>query len=98
MAKGDRAFFYHSGKVKAVVGVVEVIKAAYLDPTAEAGAPWVCVDVKAVEPFKEEVSLKEIKAEPKLAEMMLVKNSRFSVQPVRENEWKLICKMGGVKA
>jgi predicted RNA-binding protein with PUA-like domain len=98
MAKGDRAFFYHSGKVKAVVGVVEVIRESYADPSADEGAPWVCVDFKAIEPFKAEVSLKEIKAEPKLAEMMLVKNSRFSVQPVRENEWKLICKMGGVKA
>lgn len=98
MAKGDRAFFYHSGKVKAVVGVVEVIKAAYADPTAEQGAPWVCVDFKAVAPFNEEVTLKDIKAEPKLAEMMLVKNSRFSVQPVRDDEWKLICRKGGVKA
>ena len=97
MRPGDRVFFYHSGKVKAVVGVAEVIKAAYADPSADEGAPWVCVDVKAIEPLKTEVSLKTIKAEEKLAEMMLVKNSRFSVQPVRADEWKLICKMGGVK-
>jgi predicted RNA-binding protein with PUA-like domain len=97
MKKGDRAFFYHSGEEKAVVGIVEVIKQAYHDPTAEAGTPWVCVDVKAIEPLKTPVTLKEIKATAKLAEMILVKNSRFSVQPVKEAEWKLICKMGGLK-
>jgi predicted RNA-binding protein with PUA-like domain len=96
MKKGDRAFFYHSGDVKAVVGVVEVIKEAYADPTAAPGEPWVCVDVKATEPFKIPVTLKDIKANAKLAEMMLVKNSRFSVQPVRDAEWKLVCKLGGL--
>jgi predicted RNA-binding protein with PUA-like domain len=97
MKKGDRAFFYHSGDEKAVVGVVEVIKEAYADPTAEAGEPWVCVDVKAVAPMKTPVTLKDIKANAKLEEMILVKNSRFSVQPVGEAEWKLICKLGGLK-
>ncbi len=97
MKTSDRAFFYHSGKEKAVVGIVAVIKAAYPDPTAEAGAPWVCVDVKAVTAMKTPVTLKDIKATPALADMILVKNSRFSVQPVDASAWTLICAMGGVK-
>lgn len=96
MKKGDRAFFYHSGGEKAVVGIVEVIREAYPDPTDKTGA-FVCVDLKAHDPLKQPVSLADIKAESKLADMVLVKNSRLSVQPVTAPEWTLVCKMGGIK-
>jgi predicted RNA-binding protein with PUA-like domain len=97
MKKGDRAFFYHSGEDKAVVGIVEIIRERYPDPTAKKGEPWVVVDVKAAAPAANPVTLQAIKAEPKLRDMVLVKNSRLSVQPVTADEWKLVCKMGGVK-
>ena len=97
MKKGDRAFFYHSGEEKAVVGVVEIVREHYPDPTAKKDEPWMVVDVKAIEPVKQPVTLSAIKAEPKLKSMVLVKNSRLSVQPVTAEEWKLVCKMGGVK-
>ena len=97
MKKGDKAFFYHSGEGKEIVGVSEVVKEAYPDPTAKEDG-WFCVDFKSVTPFKTAVTLKEIKADKKLAEMVLVKNSRLSVQPVSDSEWAMICKMGGVKA
>jgi predicted RNA-binding protein with PUA-like domain len=97
MKKRDRAFFYHSGEDKAVVGVVEVVREHYPDPTAKKGEPWVVVDVKAVAPAAKPVTLQAIKAEPKLKDMVLVRNSRLSVQPVTAHEWKLVCKMGGVK-
>jgi predicted RNA-binding protein with PUA-like domain len=96
MKKGDRAFFYHSNVGKEIVGIVEVIKEAYPDPTAK-GEPWLVVDVKAVEALPEPVTLAAIKAEKKLKDMALVKYSRLSVQPVTEAEWKLVCKMGGKK-
>jgi predicted RNA-binding protein with PUA-like domain len=96
MKKGDRAFFYHSGEGKDVVGIVEVVREAHPDPTAK-GEPWVVVDVKAVEPVPTPVTLAAIKQEPKLKEMALVKYSRLSVQPVTADEWKQVCKMGGVK-
>lgn len=96
MKKGDRAFFYHSGDDKEVVGIAEVIKEAYPDATAKDG-DWVCVDIKADKAFKFPVKLGEIKAEKKLADMVLVKNSRLSVQPVTDAQWALVCKMGGVK-
>ena len=73
MKKGDRAFFYHSGDGKEIVGIVEVIREHYPDPTAKAGEPWVVVDVKAVEPLPKPVTLAAIKAEPKLKDMALVK-------------------------
>ena len=97
MKKGDKVFFYHSGDSKAVVGVSEVVKEAYPDATAKEDG-WVCVDLKAVAPLKTPVSLADVKAEQKLANMVLVKNSRLSVQPVSASEWALIAKMGGVKA
>ncbi len=97
MKKGDRAFFYHSGEQKAVVGVVEVTHAHYPDATAKAGEPWVVVDVTAIEPLKKPVTLADVKAELKLKAMMLINNTRLSVQPVTANEWKLVCKLGGVK-
>lgn len=96
MKKGDRAFFYHSGEGKEVVGVSEVVREAYPDVTDKSGA-FVCVDFKAVQPFKTPVTLVAIKAEKKLTDMVLVKNSRLSVQPVNAAEWALVCKMGGVK-
>jgi predicted RNA-binding protein with PUA-like domain len=97
MRRGDRGFFYHSGEGKAVVGIVEVIKEYYPDHTDESGK-FGMVDVKAVAPMPRPVTLEEIKAEPKLAEMALVKFSRLSVQPVTAEEWRLVCRMGGYKA
>jgi predicted RNA-binding protein with PUA-like domain len=96
MKKGDRAFFYHSNIGKEIVGIVEVVRESYPDPTAKAGDPWVVVDLAAREPLKTPVTLTAIKAEPKLKDMALVKYSRLSVQPVTAAEWKLICKMGGL--
>ena len=96
MKKGDRAFFYHSGEGKEIVGVVEVIKESYPDPM-DKGKTFVAVDLKAVEPVPRPVTLAAIKAEPKLKDMALVKYSRLSVQPVTDAEWKLVAKMGGLK-
>jgi predicted RNA-binding protein with PUA-like domain len=95
MKKGDRAFFYHSNIGREVVGILEIIRGAYPDPTAEKGA-WVVVDVKAFQPIPKPVTLDAIKAEPKLKDMALLKQSRLSVQPVTPDEWKLVCKMGGL--
>lgn len=97
MKKGDFAFFYHSNEGKDIVGICEIIKEAYPDPTAEAGEPWVVVDVKAVKPMPRPVTLAQVKAEPKLAKMSLITSARLSVQPVTAAEWKVICGMGGVK-
>ena len=96
MKKGDHAFFYHSNEGKEVVGVVEVIREHYPDPTAKSGEPWVVVDVKAIEPLKKPVTLADVKAEPRLKAMVLVNNSRLSVQPVTEEEWARVCEMGGL--
>jgi predicted RNA-binding protein with PUA-like domain len=97
MKKGDLAFFYHTGDEKAVVGIAEIAKEAYPDPTADKGEPWVVVDIKAVEPFAKPVMLAAVKAEKSLKDMALVKYARLSVQPVTAAEWKAVCKMGGVK-
>jgi len=97
MKKGDRAFFYHSNVGKEIVGVVEVIRDHHPDPSAKAGEPWVVVDVKAAEPMPRPVTLEAIKTEPKLKDMALLRQSRLSVGPVTADEWKLICKMGGMK-
>lgn len=93
MKKGDKAFFYHSNEGKEIVGIVEIIKEAYPDPTAEAGEPWVVVDVKAVKPLTKPVTLAMVKSTPKLAKMSLVTSARLSVQPVTAEEWKIICEM-----
>lgn len=93
MKKGDLGFFYHSGAEKAVVGIVEVIGEYRPDPTDEKGI-FGMVIVKAVKDLPKPVTLAQVKATPKLAEMSLVKSFRLSVQPVRESEWKLVCKMG----
>ena len=97
MKKGDRAFFYHSNEGKEIVGIAEVVRESYPDPTAEAGSPWVVVDVKAITPLKTPVTLAAIKEDAKLKEMALVKQSRLSVQPVTAAEWKRVCELGGVK-
>ena len=97
MKKGDRAFFYHSGEARAVVGIVEVVREHYPDPTDKTGK-FVVVDVKASAPVPKPVSLADVKAEPGLKAMALVKFSRLSVQPVTADEWKTVSKMGGVKA
>lgn len=97
MQVGDRGFFYHSGDEKRILGIVEVIKAYYPDHT-DATGKFGMVDVKAVRPLKTPVTLADIKAEPRLADMVLVKNSRLSVQPVTDAEWAIVCKMGGVPA
>src|ERR1700716_2203962 len=96
MKKGDRAFFYHSNVGKEIVGVVEVFREHYPDPT-DATKKFVAVDLKADSALPQPVSLEAIKAEPRLAEMALLKQSRLSVQPVSAAEWKLICGMGGLK-
>jgi predicted RNA-binding protein with PUA-like domain len=96
MKKGEKFFFYHTGDEKQVVGIGEVLREAYPDPTAKAGEPWVAVTTGALEALPKSVTLATIKAEPKLKAMALVKYARLSVQPVTDNEWKLVCKMGGV--
>ncbi|MER2507182.1 EVE domain-containing protein [Amaricoccus sp.] len=94
MAVGDLGFFYHSQAEKAVVGVVEVIALAHPDPSTD-DSRWECVDIKAVAPLPKPVTLDDCKGEPRLAGMVLVNNSRLSVQPVSAEEWRLVCEMGG---
>jgi len=96
MKKGDRAFFYHSGVGKEIVGVVEVVREHFRDPSDKTGA-FVAVDMKALAPMPKPVTLVAVKGEPKLADMALIKLSRLSVQPVSAAEWKLVCAMGGLK-
>ena len=95
MKVGDRGFFYHSQKEKSVVGIVEVIAEAHQDSTTD-DQRWECVDIKAISPVPTPVSLDMIKADERLADMVLVKNSRLSVQPVTDDEWATICAIGGV--
>ena len=95
MQIGDRGFFYHSQKEKAVVGIVEVIAEAHPDSTTDDDR-WECVDIKAVAAVKTPVTLDMIKADPRLSEMVLVRNSRLSVQPVTEAEWRIVCELAGV--
>jgi predicted RNA-binding protein with PUA-like domain len=97
MRKGDLAFFYHSNEGKEIVGIVEVVREAYPDPSAESG-DWVCVDVKAVRPFKRPVTLAEMKGDPALADLSLLRLSRLSVAPVNAEQWRYICKLGQTKA
>lgn len=95
MAVGDRGFFYHSQTDKAIVGVVEVCAAAHPDSTDGDGR-WDCVDFRALYPLKVPVTLDQCKGDPRLSDMVLVRNSRLSVQPVTEQEWNVICALGGV--
>lgn len=92
MKIGDQGFFYHSREGLEIVGIVEVIAEAHPDSTADSDK-WECVDIKAVEPLQRTVSLDEIKADDALKEMVLVKNSRLSVQPVTDAEWAHILKL-----
>ena len=94
MRKGDLGFFYHSVNEKQIVGVVEVSAESAPDSTTD-DPRWDCVHVRAVAPFPRPVTLSEIKAEPRLADLALVKQSRLSVVPVADDEWRLICEMGG---
>ncbi|QFR33183.1 EVE domain-containing protein [Ancylobacter sp. TS-1] len=94
MKTGDRGFFYHSNEGKEIVGIVEVIREAYPDPS-DATGKFVMVDLKAVAPLASPVSLAAIKSEPRLAEMALLKYSRLSVQPVTDAEWEIVLEMAG---
>ena len=96
MKRGDRAFFYHSGDERQIVGTVEVIAEAHPDAT-DATGKFVAVDVKAVRPLPQPVTLAVIKADPRLKDMALVKLSRLSVQPVTAQEWRIVCDLGGLK-
>jgi len=93
MKLGDLGFFYHSQKEKSVVGIVEVCAEAHPDSTTEDDR-WDCVDIKYRRSFTQPVSLDQIKSDPRLADMILVKNSRLSVQPVSPEEWQMICALG----
>ena len=93
MQIGDQGFFYHSRSGLEIVGIMEVVALSHPDSTTD-DARWDCVDVKAVRPFTKAVSLEDIKADPRLTEMVLVKNTRLSVQPVTDDEWQIICALG----
>jgi predicted RNA-binding protein with PUA-like domain len=95
MKKGDLAFYYHSNEGKEIVGIAEIIREHYPDPTDKTGK-FVCVDIKALKPLKTPVTLATVKTEDKLADMELLKYSRLSVQSVTPAQWKLVCKMGGI--
>ncbi len=94
MRVGDLGFFYHSVKEKRIMGVVRVVAESAPDPTTD-DPRWDCVTVEAVAPFPEPVTLEQAKAEPRLSDMVLVNNTRLSVQPVTEAEWRVICELGG---
>ena len=96
MSIGDRGFFYHSQKDKSVVGIVEVIAEVHPDSTTD-DERWECVDIKAIEAVPTPVTLEQVKSDERLSDMVLVKNTRLSVQPVTEDEWRIICNMGGLK-
>ncbi|MDJ0932772.1 EVE domain-containing protein [Breoghania sp.] len=96
MKLGDKGFFYHSNEGKEVVGIVEVCAEAHHDTTTD-DPRWECVDIKAVCDVPKPVTLADVKAESQLAEMSLVTSMRLSVQPVTEEEWKIVCEMGGLK-
>ena len=97
MRLGDRGFFYHSGEDKEIVGIVEVCALAHPDPKDDSGT-WQCVDVRAVCDMPKPVTLDRIRLSAALGDMALVKNSRLSVQPVSAEEWKIVCRMGGLDA
>ena len=97
MKKGDEIFFYHSNKGTEIVGIATVGKEAYPDPTSSDPA-WFAIDVKPLKKLVKPVSLEQIKKEKKLSAMALVRISRLSVQPVTEEEWKIIMKLGGMES
>ena len=96
MKKGDKAFFYHSVNEKRIVGIVIIAKEYYPDPTDKSGR-FGMVDVKALRPFKKPVTLADVKGEPRLENLALVRQSRLSVMPISDDEWQLICAMGATK-
>lgn len=96
MAVGDLGFLYHSMKEKSVVGIVEIISQAHPDSKTD-DLRWECVDIKAVRPFVRPVTLDQVKHDPQLADMALVKSFRLSVQPVTDAEWRRVCEMGHTK-
>ncbi|TDE36972.1 EVE domain-containing protein [Antarcticimicrobium sediminis] len=95
MKIGDKGFFYHSQKEKAIVGLVEICAEAHPDSSTD-DPRWDCVDIKALRPVKTPVTLDQIKANPRLQNMVLVQNSRLSVQPVTDEEWRIVCDLAGV--
>ena len=97
MKKGDLGFFYHSGESRRIVGIVKVTAEAHPDSTDASGV-WECVDLAAVHDMPKPVTLADIKGNKALKDMVLVKNSRLSVQPVSEKEWGIICGLGGLEA
>jgi predicted RNA-binding protein with PUA-like domain len=95
MKVGERGFFYHSNIGKAIVGIVEVSAPSHPDSTTD-DPRWDCVDIRAVRPLARPVTLETAKTDPRLRDMVLVKNTRLSVQPVLDEEWRIICELGGV--
>jgi predicted RNA-binding protein with PUA-like domain len=96
MKIGDQGFFYHSNIGKEIVGIVEVCAESHPDSTTD-DPRWDCVDIRALRPLVRPVTLAEVKADPRLQEMALVKSMRLSVQPVTEEEWRIVCELGGVE-
>jgi predicted RNA-binding protein with PUA-like domain len=96
MQVGDLGFFYHSNEGKEVVGIVEVIATAHPDSTSD-DPRWECVDLRSVRPFTRPVTLDQCKAEPRLKDMVLVNNTRLSVQPVTADEWRVVCELGATE-
>ena len=96
MKKGDEVFYYHSNEGLSIVGIAKVIKEAYQDPTTTEDA-WVTIDLKPVKSLKHPVSMKQIKTEQRLKDMALLRISRLSVQPVTEEEWKVVLELSGKK-
>jgi len=96
MDLGDLGFFYHSQKERSVVGIVEICAKSHPDSTTDDDR-WDCVDIKAIRAFERPVSLDQIKSDDRLIDMVLVKNSRLSVQPVTEEEWATVCALGHTK-
>jgi predicted RNA-binding protein with PUA-like domain len=96
MAVGDLGYFYHSINEKRIVGIIEVSALCHPDSTTD-DPRWECVDIRAVADMPNPVTLEQIKADPRLIDMILVRNSRLSVQPVTETEWRIICDLGGYK-
>ncbi|MCV2867248.1 EVE domain-containing protein [Defluviimonas sp. WL0002] len=95
MKLGDKGFFYHSNIGKEIVGIVEVSAECHPDSSTD-DPRWECVDIRAIRPLPRAITLEEAKAEPRLADMALVKNTRLSVQPVTDAEWKVICELAGL--
>jgi predicted RNA-binding protein with PUA-like domain len=95
MKVGDLGFFYHSNIGKAVVGIVEVIRESAPDSSTD-DPRWDCVTLRALRPLMRPVSLDDCKVQPGLEDMVLVRNTRLSVQPVTEDEWRIVCRLGGV--